>query len=64
MAETPSPAGAPGQSVDLLKETDVAYWCEIFGVEPSRLRQAVQAVGNDAVAIAGYVRGKGAPDRA
>ena len=67
MSSTPSKPGTgdkPGQNVDLLKETDVAYWCEIFGVEPARLREAVQAVGDNAVDVSGYLRGKGAPDRA
>ena len=64
MAETPSTSGVAGQSVDLLKETDVAYWCEIFGCDPTQLRQAVQAVGDNAEDVAGYLRGKGAPDRA
>ena len=64
MADTSSNAPGAGQTIDLLKVTDVGYWCEIFGVDPSRLREAVQAVGDNAVDVAGYLRGKGAPDRA
>jgi hypothetical protein len=64
MTDTPSKASGAGQTIDLLKETDVGYWCEIFGVTPAQLREAVQAVGNNAVDVAGYLRGKGAPDRA
>ena len=54
----------PGQSIDLLKETDIGYWCEIFGVDPTQLRQAVQAAGTNAEDVARHLRGKGAPDRA
>ncbi len=66
MADTLSKASGAGagQTSDLLKETDVGYWCEIFGVTPAQLREAVQAVGDNAVDVAGYLRGKGAPDRA
>ena len=61
MADIPStPAGrdSAGQTIDLLKETDTAYWCEIFGVEPAQLREAVQATGPQAVDVARYLRRK------
>ncbi|MBC7470123.1 MAG: DUF3606 domain-containing protein [Ramlibacter sp.] len=59
MADIPStPVGGDiaGQTVDLLKETDVGYWCEIFGIEPAQLRAAVQATGPRAVDVARYLR--------
>ncbi len=53
------PSGAtPGQSIDLTKETDVAYWCEIFGVDPAQLRRAVGAAGPQAVEVARQLRSK------
>jgi hypothetical protein len=61
MAQTPSrPAviDPSDLSIDLLKETDVGYWCEIFGIEPSQLRAAVQATGPRAVDVARYLRRK------
>lgn len=61
MAANPStPVGGDvaGQTIDLLKETDIGYWCEIFGVEPSQLRAAVQATGPRAVDVARYLRSK------
>ena len=67
MADIPSSAGAghaPGQIIDLLRQTDVAYWCEIFGVEPAMLREAVHHAGHEAAAVARFLRGKGAPERA
>ena len=67
MAHIPSSSGerdAPGQIIDLLRQTDVAYWCEIFGVEPATLRDAVHHAGHEAAAVARFLRGKSAPDRA
>jgi hypothetical protein len=67
MADISSISGAhdaPGQIIDLLRQTDVAYWCEIFGVEPARLREAVHHAGHEAAAVARFLRGKGAPERA
>ena len=57
MSETPSTPGAtPDQDIDLRKETDIGYWCEIFGIDPTQLRQAVQATGPRAVDVARYLR--------
>jgi hypothetical protein len=61
MADNPTtPAAGDGsaQTIDLLKETDVGYWCEIFGIDPAQLREAVQATGPRAVDVAGYLRRK------
>ncbi len=55
----PASGAAPGQTIDLLKETDIAYWCEIFGIDPTQLRQAVGAAGPQAVAVARHLRSKG-----
>ena len=52
----PASGAAPGQAIDLLKETDIAYWCEIFGIDPTQLRQAVGAAGPQAVAVARHLR--------
>jgi hypothetical protein len=62
MADSTNPAGAgnaPAQTIDLLRESDVAYWCQIFGVSPAHLREAVQHAGRKAVDVAHYLRGKG-----
>lgn len=57
---TPTPASgvAPGQTIDLLKETDIGYWCEIFGVDPTQLRQAVGAAGPQALNVARHLRSR------
>ena len=60
MSDTPStPSATPNQEIDLRKETDIGYWCEIFGVDPTQLRQAVQATGPRAVDVARYLQRKG-----
>lgn len=60
MSDTPStPSAAPDQDVDLKSETDIAYWCEIFGIDPTQLRQAVHATGPRAVDVGRYLRQKG-----
>ena len=62
MDHTPSTSGsgdAPAQIIDLLRETDVAYWCQIFGVSPAQLREAVHHAGHQAPEVARYLRGKG-----
>ena len=62
MALTPSTSGAgeaPAQVIDLLRETDVAYWCQIFGVTPAQLRDAVHHAGHQAPEVARYLRGQG-----
>lgn len=45
MHDTPPPAES--QRIDLTRETDVAYWCRIFGVSIDELRDAVQHAGHD-----------------
>lgn len=62
MADTQLTAAAgeaTGQRIDLLRETDVAYWCQIFGVDPAHLREAVQHAGHLAIDVARYLRSKG-----
>ncbi len=54
---TPGAADAPAQVIDLLRETDVAYWCQIFGVTPAQLREAVHHAGHQAPEVARYLRG-------
>ena len=61
MAEIPSssaPTG-PSFSIDMLSQLDIDYWCQIFGVSPAHLREAVQQVGHQAVDVARYLRQKG-----
>lgn len=61
MDQVPShPGGAPAQVIDLLRETDVAYWCQIFGVTPAQLRDAVHHAGHQAPEVARYLRRSGA----
>ena len=61
MEQTPSSAGAGSspQIIDLLRETDVAYWCQIFSVSPAQLREAVHHAGHQAPEVARYLRGQG-----
>ena len=60
MSEVPStPSATPDQDVNLSSEPDIAYWCEIFGVDPTQLRVAVQATGPRAVDVGRYLKLKG-----
>ena len=40
-----SPNQALGQRIDLMRESDVAYWCRIFDVSIDQLREAVRHAG-------------------
>ena len=37
--------------IDLLRDTDVAYWCRLLDVDHAELRRAVQQVGPRADAV-------------
>lgn len=41
-----SPVHAEGQRIDLMRDTDVAYWCRIFNVSVAQLREAVHHAGH------------------
>ena len=61
MADTRSNAVVRGPSfiIDMLSQIDIDYWCQIFGVSPAHLREAVHHVGHEAVDVARYLRSKG-----
>lgn len=42
-----SPAPAERQTIDLTRQSDVAYWCRIFDVSIDQLREAVRHAGHE-----------------
>ncbi len=56
---------APREVIDLTRETDVAYWCRIFGVSIDQLREAVHHAGHDPAEVRRYLeqRSAGTPPR-
>ena len=44
-----------GQRIDLMRETDVAYWCRIFDVTIDQLREAVRHVGHQVGEVRRYL---------
>ena len=54
--------GSHGESVriDLLRDTDVAYWCRLLDIDHSELRRAVQKVGPRADAVFRYLQSSSA----
>jgi hypothetical protein len=59
MDNTNTNTAQPVQSIDLTKQMDVAYWCNIFGVEPQQLRDAVQHAGHQVDAVRRYLADHG-----
>jgi hypothetical protein len=51
-------AGSHAESarIDLLRDTDVAYWCRLLDVDHSELRRAVQQVGPRAGAVLRHIQ--------
>ncbi|HZZ93640.1 MAG TPA: DUF3606 domain-containing protein [Usitatibacter sp.] len=43
--------------IDLGGAHDMAYWVKVLDTTPERLREAVDAVGTDAVKVSEYLRG-------
>lgn len=43
-------------AINLLRQSEVAFWCQIFAVDPAQVREAVQHVGHQAVDVARYLR--------
>ncbi len=50
------PVGQDRKRVDLHQDSEVRDWAEKFGVSPSDIRQAAEAVGNDASRIKWYLK--------
>ena len=46
-----APTGEPQARIDMLSDTDVAYWCRVLDVDHHALRRAVQKVGPRAEAV-------------
>ena len=61
MNEIPEPVLM--QRIDLTRETDVAYWCRIFGLSVDQLREAVQHAGPDPREVQRYLNRKPAQSR-
>ena len=49
--------------IDLLSDTDVAYWCRVLDVDHGELRRTVQKVGPRADAVVRCIDAKRAPRR-
>ena len=47
--------------IDMLSDTDVAYWCRVLDVDHSELRRAVQKVGPRADAVVRCLGAKRTP---
>ena len=45
----------PGQRIDLMRETDVAYWCRVFDVSIDQLREAIRHAGPQAAQVRRYL---------
>jgi hypothetical protein len=50
-----SPELTVGQRIDLLRGSDVAYWCRVFDVTIDELRQAVQHAGHQVAEVRRYL---------
>ena len=59
MENNTASADMNSQRIDLLHETDVAYWCRILNVSPEQLRIAVQHAGPKAVEVQHYLKANG-----
>jgi hypothetical protein len=46
---------ALGQRIDLMRESDVAYWCRIFDVTIEQLREAVRHAGHQVAEVRLYL---------
>jgi len=60
------PPAASRQVIDLTRESDVAYWCRIFGVTIEELREAVKHAGHEPSEVQrhlGGLRDPAAPGR-
>jgi hypothetical protein len=53
MNETPDLA--IGQRIDLMRQTDVSYWCRIFDVTIDQLREAVRHSGHQVSEVRRYL---------
>jgi len=51
----PQAESLPSRRIDLTRETDVAYWCQIFNVSIEELREAVQHAGPQADEVRRYL---------
>lgn len=43
------------QRIDLMRQTDVTYWCRIFDVTIEQLREAVRHAGHQAAEVRRYL---------
>jgi len=56
-----APSGEPNARINMVSDTDVAYWCRVLDVDPHTLRRAVQQVGPRADAVVRYLAAKHGP---
>ena len=60
MSDDKTETGNPDrQRIALGEDYEVRDWSEKFGVPPERLKEAVQAVGNQADDVETWLKGKG-----
>jgi hypothetical protein len=51
-------ASTTSQRIDLMRQTDVVYWCRIFDVTIEQLREAVHHSGHQAQEVQRYLHHK------
>ena len=50
-----SPDSVLGQRIDLMRETDVDFWCRVFDVTIAQLREAVRHSGHQVAEVRRYL---------
>jgi hypothetical protein len=51
-------AATTSQRIDLMRQTDVVYWCRIFDVTIEQLREAVHHAGHQVQEVQRYLQHK------
>jgi hypothetical protein len=51
-------ASTTSQRIDLMRQTDVVYWCRIFDVTIEQLREAVHHAGHQVHEVQRYLQHK------
>jgi hypothetical protein len=51
-------ASTTSQRIDLMRQTDVVYWCRIFDVTIEQLREAVHHAGHQVQEVQRYLQNK------
>ena len=56
MDNTTTTTSEASRRIDLTRETDVAFWCRVFGVSMDQLRHAVHHAGHQVEQVERYLR--------